>query len=69
MTRQADALSGEGDIFQMHEFYRTGDEIEDLFRMTPYTWKTPRDGVDRLASVRKLKVTAQFRILAFQRKG
>ncbi|MBR6228531.1 MAG: SpoIIE family protein phosphatase [Eubacterium sp.] len=30
MTRQADALSGEGDIFQMHEFYRTGDEIEDL---------------------------------------
>ena len=47
---------------------QSGDEIEALFRMTPYTWKTPRDGVDRLASVRELKVTAQFRILAFQRK-
>ena len=40
-----------------------------LFHMTPYTWKTPKDGADRLAELQELEVTAEFRILCFQRTG
>ncbi len=36
--------------------------IQDLFRMTPYYWKTPRSGAQRLAKRETLTVTAQFRI-------
>lgn len=48
---------------------KTPEEIQDLFHMTPYTWKTPRDGVRRLAGCRELTVTAQFRIHIFRREG
>lgn len=41
--------------------------IQDLFRMTPYAWKTPKSGVERLASLDSLTVTAQFHIHVFQR--
>lgn len=42
-------------------------DIADLFRMTPYFWKTPREGVQRLAEREELTVTAQFHIHAFSR--
>ncbi|MBR4473952.1 MAG: methyltransferase domain-containing protein [Oscillospiraceae bacterium] len=45
------------------------EDIMDLFQMTPYAWKTPKSGRDRLAEFRELTVTAQFRILVFQREG
>ena len=45
------------------------EEIMALFHMTPYTWKTPREGVERLAKVQELEVTAEFRILRFQCAG
>ena len=45
------------------------EDIQSLFHMTPYTWKTPRDGVERLMQVRDLTVTAQFRIHLFRREG
>lgn len=38
----------------------------DLFHMTPYTWKTPRSGVERLERLDALTVTASFRILVFE---
>lgn len=41
--------------------------IRDLFRMTPYAWKTPKEGVDRLSALKRLTLTAQFRIHQFQR--
>ena len=44
------------------------DEIAALFRMTPYAWKTPKDGAARLAEQTTLDLTAQFRILVFQKK-
>lgn len=47
----------------------TPEEIQDLFHMTPYTWKTPRDGVRRLSGRRELTVTAQFRVHIFRREG
>lgn len=41
--------------------------IQDLFRMTPYAWKTPKSGTERLAALDSLTVTAQFHIHVFQR--
>lgn len=41
--------------------------IQDLFSMTPYRWKTPRAGVERLEELDRLDVTAAFRIHVFQR--
>lgn len=37
-------------------------DIQALYHMTPYTWKTPREGAARLAEVESLTVTGQFRI-------
>ncbi|MBO7373451.1 MAG: methyltransferase domain-containing protein [Oscillospiraceae bacterium] len=45
------------------------EEIAALFHMTPYTWKTPKAGAERLAELQELEVTAEFRILRFQRSG
>lgn len=43
------------------------DDLMDLFRMTPYVWKTPREGVERLRALERLQVTAAFRIHVFRR--
>lgn len=43
------------------------EAIMDLFGMTPYAWKTPRAGVERLRSVPSLTVTASFAVHAFRR--
>lgn len=41
--------------------------IMDLFGMTPYAWKTPRAGVERLRAVTSLTVTASFAVHVFRR--
>ena len=41
--------------------------IHDLFQMTPYYWKTPRAGAERLAALDRLTVRASFRIHVFRR--
>lgn len=43
--------------------------IHDLFAMTPYFWKTPKAGRERLASISQLDVTTSFRIHLFQKAG
>lgn len=43
------------------------EDIHALFQMTPYFWKTPRDGVDRLAALETLTVRTDFRIHVFTR--
>lgn len=45
------------------------DALLDLFRMTPYTWKTPKAGAERLAALARLDVTADFRIHVFRKKA
>ena len=40
----------------------------DLFHMTPYAWKTPREGAARLEALDALEVSACFRIHAFRRR-
>ena len=42
-------------------------EIHDLFQMTPYYWKTPKEGGARLARLDRLEVRASFRIHVFQK--
>ena len=43
--------------------------LMDLFGMTPYAWKTPRAGVERLAALSGLDVTMDFRVHVFRRQG
>ena len=44
-----------------------GDEIPALFAMTPYFWKTPREGAQRLREVDRLTTPIQFRFLLYQK--
>ena len=49
-------------------FQAEGEALQDLFRMTPYYWKTPRAGAERLAARPGLEITADFRIHVFERE-
>ncbi len=42
-------------------------DIHALFQMTPYYWKTPRDGAARLAALDALDTTISFDIHAYER--
>ena len=42
-------------------------DLADLFRMTPYYWKTPKEGAERLAGLEGLRVQAAFRIHVFRK--
>lgn len=56
------------DIVPVESMMHLGhDALMDLFRMTPYTWKTPREGVERLSGLESLDVTASFRIHIFKK--
>ena len=44
------------------------EEIADLFAMTPYYYRTPRRGRERLATLDRLEVGAEFRILAYKKE-
>lgn len=41
--------------------------IEDLFKMTPYYYRTPEAGKDRLLSLPALRCTAAFRLLLYKK--
>ena len=43
--------------------------IQDLFQMTPYFWKTPKEGAARLAALPSLDTTVSFRVHVFQKAG
>ena len=43
------------------------EDIQALFGMTPYCWKTPRAGKERLAALDTLTTTAAFDIHIFER--
>ena len=42
-------------------------DIQSLFRMTPYCWKTPRAGVERMEQLETLNCQASFHIHVFQK--
>lgn len=45
------------------------EPISDLFQMTPYVWRTPKEGIDRLHSLDTLNLTISFRIHVFRKEG
>ncbi len=52
--------------------YRTlvegGKDIMSLFEMTPYKWRTPKEGVERLAALAELDVTIDVNIDVFVKR-
>ena len=45
-----------------------GQDLAALFRMTPYYWKTPKEGGARLSDLEELTVRANFWVLVFLRR-
>lgn len=43
------------------------ESIFDLFSMTPYYWKTPRDATERLKKTKTLQTEVSFRILHYEK--
>lgn len=43
-------------------------DIGALFAMTPYYWKTPRGGAERLAALEQLETPIGFRFLVFEKE-
>lgn len=43
------------------------EDVMALFAMTPYAWKSPKEGVERLAALDALAVTGQFRVHVFRK--
>ncbi|MBQ7540811.1 MAG: methyltransferase domain-containing protein [Clostridia bacterium] len=49
-----------------YDFELSGaEEILDLFRMTPYSYKTSRAGEEKLRALKRLRVTADFLVLTY----
>ena len=44
-------------------------DIHALFQMTPYYWKTPKAGAERLAALDRLTTRIAFRVHVFRREG
>jgi len=44
-----------------------GKDIKSLFDMTPYRWKSPKDGVERLLNLSELKITVDVNIDIFEK--
>ena len=44
------------------------EDIRALFQMTPYYWKTPKEGCERLAALDSLSTRIAFRIHVFRKK-
>lgn len=46
----------------------TQEAISDLFQMTPYVWRTPKEGIARLKSLDSLTLSISFRIHIFRKE-
>ena len=44
------------------------DQLEALFAMTPYYWKPPRGGAERLAALPELETEISFRFLLLEKE-
>ena len=43
------------------------EDIRALFQMTPYCWKTPREGVEALSALKRLTTQVGFDLHVFRR--
>ena len=58
-----------GEIREVTGFIHVeGERVQDLFCMTPYYWKTPKEGSEKLALLNELDTPIQFRFLTFTKK-
>ncbi len=48
---------------------KSNDEIQSLFKMTPYYYKTSRNDQGKLNSIDSLEVTCQFEIRTYRKQG
>ena len=45
------------------------ESIQALFQMTPYFYRTPREGLQRMAALQHLTTTIEFLLLVYQKTG
>lgn len=68
-----DELKDEFDLIKRENLkyrkYVYGDDIKNLFHMTPYRWKSPIEGVKRLESLKELEVTVDVNVDIYRKKG
>lgn len=56
------------DLRRVETSFTLGQEdLRALFQMTPYAWKSPKAGVERLFALEELNLTAQFAIHIFEK--
>ena len=48
-------------------FIKENESIKNLFDMTPYKWRSPKEGVDRLFNLDNLEITIDVNIDIFQK--
>lgn len=70
-----DDLPPEMPGFILHEKVQTGgqivvphEQIPNLFAMTPYFWKSPREGTARLMELDELKTPISFSLFVFEKQ-
>lgn len=49
------------------ELKLSGPQLRDLFAMTPYFWRTPKEGVRRVMACEGMRVRAAFRICIYNK--
>ena len=54
------------DAASMESRLESGEDIRNLFRMTPYSYKTSVEDTARLESLERLETTASFELLAYR---
>jgi len=50
-------------------FLSSQEQINALFSMTPYYWKSPKKGVERLGALDSLETEIAFRVLIYQKEN
>lgn len=65
-------LKNEFDLVKRENLYYKktvyGEDIKNLFHMTPYRWKSPKDGVERLEELKQLEVTVDVNVDIYKKK-
>ncbi len=49
-------------------FIKENESIKNLFDMTPYKWRSPKEGVDRLFTLNELEITIDVNIDIFEKE-
>lgn len=64
----ADFLVEETATIRQEVIVTPGKDIQNLFAMTPYYWKTSREAVQRLHTLEELETSLHFGIITYRRK-